>query len=178
MSATTGLLPISTFAGWLAYGERGLSSEAIMYRLTGGSGRYGRYDHPWDPADLRRCLLFLDQHPEAGLLFKVAMRGASKEWDRLLGVWDELVATLTEEVPNWREHRAWGSAPRTYALMKRSMAGGVTCDACGGTGKGIACEKCKGTGRRGGGRCRADDCYGGHDYCRPCRGRGYTGGDR
>jgi len=178
VSATTAL-PLSMFSTWLAYGERGLSSEAIMLRLTGnGPGRSGRYDHPYDPADLRRCFLFLDQHPLAALVFPDAMSGASPEWARLVAVWDELRATLTEEAPDWSDRQAQGSAPRTYALMKRTLANGVKCEPCDGSGRGEACEKCKGSGRRSGGRCRARGCFRGHRLCVECHGDGYTRGDR
>jgi DnaJ-class molecular chaperone len=98
------------------------------------------------------------------------MAGKSVAWDRLLPEWDRLVALLRHEMST----RTDGRATRTYQEMRRVIADGQECAACEGTGRGETCAKCKGTGRRGGGRCRADNCIGGADYCRACRGNGYT----
>ena len=51
-------------ATWLIEGERGLSSEAIA--RTALSGRPSGFTESWpyDPSDLRRCLLLLEQAPE------------------------------------------------------------------------------------------------------------------
>lgn len=179
MSATTDAkIPLHHFTGWLAMGERGLSSEAIVQHLTGTpiSGyHWGAGRHPRDPADFRRCQLLLDAVPLAKLAFP-AMRSASPEWARLVDQWDEIHEAIAAEVPDYLGRWTTGRATRGYYLMKRVIAGGDPCEACDSTGRGAPCDKCKGTGRRSGGRCRAPRCYRGHDFCRTCRGEGYVGG--
>jgi DnaJ-class molecular chaperone len=84
--------------------------------------------------------------------------------------WDNLADLLRHEM----DTRTDGTAPRTYAEMKRVLADGIACNDCDSTGRGTECGKCKGTGRRSGGRCRAEHCYRGADFCPTCHGRGYT----
>ena len=130
----TGMLDINLFVGWLATGERGLSSEAIVTRLTsvpliptprhpwtGGS-------HPHDRDDFRRCELLLREVPLARFAFH-DMRSVSAEWAALVDAWDELVALAESEVPGmFTRPCPGGSAPLTYARMRRILdgcAGGV-----------------------------------------------------
>jgi hypothetical protein len=138
----------------------GLSSQAIH-----GNGT----DHPWDPGDLNRCVKYCDGYLTTEQL-RTRMAGRSIQWDRLLPEWDNLVALLRHEI----DTRTDGTAPRTYAEMKRVLANGVSCEPCDGSGRGESCPKCKGTGHRSGGTCRADGCYRGAANCPTCRGRGYT----
>lgn len=105
-------LALPKVASWLADGERGLSSEAMCKRIFGIPASAGA-DHPNDPADLRRCLLFLDAteaHDKVSFMLDV-----SEEWGRLVARWDELVSVFREEFA------AGKSAPRTYALMKEIL---------------------------------------------------------
>ena len=139
----------------------GLSAQAIA-----GSGNH----HPWDPDDLLRCINYCEHAGLSTADLRRRMSGRSTEWDRLLPEWDNLTAMLRHEM----DTRSDGMASRTYAAMKRVLAGGVACQICDSTGRGAACAKCKGTGRRAGGRCRAESCHGGADYCPACDGRGYT----
>lgn len=174
MSART-LLPMSVFTNWLATGERGMSSQAIVEHLTGVRlDEWSHGNYPYDPDDFRRCQLLLNAVPLAGLMFPT-MRDVSPQWARLVDVWNEIHEACEEEAPGYLTSKH-GSAPKAYALMKRTLAGGVICEPCEGLGKAEACPRCKGSGRRGGGRCRAEGCAGGRRYCRVCRGRGYTGG--
>lgn len=120
----TGTLPLDLFKGWLASGERGLSSEAIVIRLTGESWWAGLtprsvLDHPWDPGDLRRCMKLLDAVPLARVSLPL-MRDVSPQWAALVDHWDELTNLLTEEIPDiLHAARAnGGRAPRTYARMQ------------------------------------------------------------
>lgn len=171
-------LTIEAFRGWLATGERGLSSESIVEHLTGFplKGRIwaSRIDHPLDPSDFRRCERLLREVPLARLAFG-EMRTASAAWARLVDAWDELVALSEEECPGQIDaYRPEGSAPRLNHEMSRILAGGVECETCKGTGRGAECPKCKGAGRRSGGRCRARGCFRGADLCKPCHGNGYT----
>lgn len=111
------LLPLTSFTTWLARGERGISSEAIVSHLTGETvGRnYGFSDHPYDAGDFRRCERLLRDHPLARMAFP-AMATRSREWATLVEHWDELVALMEEEVPGVFEHPR-GSAPRTSRRM-------------------------------------------------------------
>ncbi len=126
-------------------------------------------DHPWDPADLLRCVNFCRTQGIDTDELRRRMAGHSVAWDRLLVEWDELVALLDHE----RQARTDQMAPRTYKAMKRVLAAGIPCNACDGTGRGDQCVKCHGTGRRSGGRCRAVDCHSGAALCPICRGNGY-----
>lgn len=97
---------------WLANGETGISSKTIAFTVLGI-----QYDnpfrscHPWDPADLRRCVDLLKRIPELRRhLDKV--RGVSSVWNDLIERWDELEALLEREM-------VFGNrAPETYALMQ------------------------------------------------------------
>lgn len=71
-------VPIEHFADWLARGERGISSETIVSRLSGipvGTYRWSS-NYPHDPADFRRCELLLRWVPVARIGLP-AMRGES-----------------------------------------------------------------------------------------------------
>lgn len=73
---------------WFTHGERGASSEAIYYCLTGTGNRK---DHPYDPDDFKRCYGLLKFVPEwRDELHKV--KKLSPIWARLIDNWD----TLTE----------------------------------------------------------------------------------
>lgn len=109
---------------WLASGERGISSNAIVQHLTGIKclrHDLGHPDHPYDPGDLTRCVRLLEQCPELReRLGRMASR--SPEWAALVGAWDELVATLDSEEPRWRDGR-YARAPRTYRRMRELIDG-------------------------------------------------------
>jgi len=141
--------------------QLGLSAQAIA-----GGGN----NHPWDPSDLLRCVNYCESRGIGTEALRSRMAGRSIQWGRLMPEWDNLVALLRHEM----DTRTDGTAPRTYAEMKRVLAGGIACSACDSTGRGEECAKCKGTGYRSGGRCRADKCYRGADFCPTCHGRGYT----
>ena len=115
-----GLLKLEHFTHWLASGERGLSSEAIVSHLTGQQvgRRWGGGDHPYDPDDFRRCEMLLRAYPLARLAFP-AMTSRSEVWARLVDAWDELVALGEEEVPGIFSGPARGRAPRMYARMRQ-----------------------------------------------------------
>lgn len=114
-------LSLDHFGGWIAHGERGLSSEAIVRRLTGVhlSGRYwSGTDHPADPSDFRRCEMLLRQVPLARLTFPL-MRDVSPVWARFVDAWDDLVALAEEECPGIFDGEPRGrSAPRLYERMQ------------------------------------------------------------
>lgn len=102
---------------WYATGQRGASSEAMAACFLGypsdGSS-------PCDPADLNRCLLFLDMVPEARQKMD-ELRPLSPTWNKLVDRWDELELAFYDEVGvDWCKAR---SAPKTYALMQKIMHG-------------------------------------------------------
>ncbi len=114
---------------WLAFGERGMSSEALFLRLTGISpGRPSRCEfderdrtaHPYDPDDLRRCRLMLEAVPAARARLQEAAE-LSPAWAALVAIWPELEATMDGETPDWRDPKCGGTAPATYQLMKRAI---------------------------------------------------------
>lgn len=174
-SQSTATIPLDHFKTWLAFGERGISSEAIVSKLTGYSVGGSRWSstYPRDPADFRRCQLLLNSVPLAQIAFP-AMRSVSPEWARLVDSWDEIHEAIESEVPDYLGRWASGSASAGYRLMRRVIDDGIECTACAGTGYAEPCSKCKGAGRRSGGRCRADGCWRGYHSCGTCRGDGYT----
>lgn len=106
-------------AEWLATGEHGMSSATIFYRLTGVRPNILRDDddpvsHPFDPDDLRRCRLLLEQAPSLQARLG-EMRVASPIWAALVDAWDDLCATMDAECPQWRGGR--GIARETYSKM-------------------------------------------------------------
>lgn len=115
-----------TVLDWLAAGERGLSSESIVEYLHGfpvleGHWRRGAPHYPLDPSDLRRCLLLLADSPETAARFS-RMRAASPEWAQLVDAWADLERQFLTEIGDLRTPES-GSAPLTYAAMKRVLNG-------------------------------------------------------
>ncbi|TFC59456.1 MULTISPECIES: hypothetical protein [unclassified Cryobacterium] len=120
----TTVLPLENFTGWLANGERGVSSEAMVSHLTGANvgRRYGGGDHPYDPSDFRRCEMLL-RRVELARLVLPQMATRSPEWAALVAHWEELVTLAESEVPGiFDTDRARGAAPLTYKRMKDLFA--------------------------------------------------------
>ena len=116
-------LPLSYFTNWLASGERGVSSEAIVTALTGVQvGRQWGADHPYDPADFRRCQLLLRSHPLAELQFRDVMRDASPTWGRLIDAWDDIHAAIEDECPGYIDNPQQRHASKGYALMTEARS--------------------------------------------------------
>ena len=106
---------------WIRYGERGLSSEAIVDHLAHHpiARANGASCHPHDPADLRRCVLLLDAVPTLRPLMP-SMADVSAEWAALVDHWDELEATFRREMSSGSYY-----ATDTYTLMKSVLDGAV-----------------------------------------------------
>ncbi len=98
---------------WFMNGERGLSSNAMVAHIMGMGGTA---DHPYDPDDLRRCRLLVEQVPVIAALLP-HMATCSPVWARIVAHWDELCRLMDAEAPDWRRRR--GSAPQTYALLQK-----------------------------------------------------------
>ena len=98
---------------WLLKGERGPSSDAMVAHIMGLGGTA---DHPYNPANLRRCRLLVEQVPviEACL---PNMATCSPTWARIVAHWDELCSLMDGEAPDWRSGK--GLSPKTHALLKR-----------------------------------------------------------
>lgn len=94
-------LPLEMFAAWLANGDVGFSSLAIVQRLTGitmtvnGTREHGCEDTPKDPGDLRRILGMFDIVPSARAYLSL-MRDVSEDWKNIIDHWDELEKTVSE----------------------------------------------------------------------------------
>lgn len=102
---------------WFIQGQVGVSSRAMASAIIDVplTGNDKHHNHPHDPDDLNRCLLFLEAVPEAREhLDKV--RKLSPEWDRLIENWEKIEKTFLDEVGlNWCN----GSiATQTYNLMQ------------------------------------------------------------
>ena len=115
-------LKIDSFNSWLRDGERGLSSEAIVQRLTGVplSGRFHNgTNYPHDPADFRRCEMLLRAVPESRPLLGL-MGDVSATWKGFVDAWDELVALGQCEAPDifTRNPSHGGRAPQMFARMQ------------------------------------------------------------
>lgn len=102
---------------WLANGERGLSSETIVQRLTGIDCAHCDI-HPYDPSDLGRCRKLMERVPALRDRFS-EMRDVSPQWAALVDHWDELCATMDEEAPEWRKWQ--GAAANTYRRMNELL---------------------------------------------------------
>lgn len=105
---------------WLAHGQRGTSSNTLFSHLTGvdAQGDWGA-SHPYDPADLNRCLVLLNAVPELRLSLP-RMGEVSPAWAALIARWDEIEKSLVDEVGlGWTKGRA---ASKTYALMREVLS--------------------------------------------------------
>lgn len=115
-------LKIELFAGWLANGERGLSSEAIVAKLTGVrvGRRQWQIDHPHDMGDFGRCEKLLRRVDIARLLLP-EMATVSREWALLVENWDELVRVAESEAPDVFEGGR-GGTPLANILIRNLLA--------------------------------------------------------
>jgi hypothetical protein len=110
---------------WAAGRDTGISSLAIMERMTGGMPDWNSW--PRDPDDLGRCLRLLARIP--GWRTRIGeMAGVSGVWAALTREWDALEASMRDEVGiAWEKGRR---APKTYAMMKRLEDAGLRADPC------------------------------------------------
>ena len=104
---------------WLALGERGISSEAIALTTLGVHPIGHNAWWPLDPADLRRCLLLLEEVPETREDGLLVLAKRCPKWAALVKVWVSLSETLRSEIGETLP--PGGSAPKTYALMQEAL---------------------------------------------------------
>ena len=100
---------VTNIARWMTTGERGISSEAIALTALGGHPTGFDASPPWDPSDLRRCLLLLEEVPETREKGMRVLAERSSRWAALLNIWDRLSETLRSEIGEELPPR--GSAP-------------------------------------------------------------------
>lgn len=82
---------------WLAWGERGNSSNVIFGHLTGIPMAVGDGMPPFDASDFRRCRMLLDHVPEwRNRLAEMAELGP--EWSVLVENWQALCDLMDGEV--------------------------------------------------------------------------------
>lgn len=99
---------------WYANGSVGSSSSAMASCIAGVNGHRS---HPLDPADLNRCLLFLEAVPEAREQLP-RLKKLSPVWAEIVDSWDLLEKTFLEEVGlDWSKGRDL-KAIKTYQMMK------------------------------------------------------------
>lgn len=101
-------------AQWLREGARGQSSETLC-KLFFGLPRSAGSEHPHDPADLRRCVAFLEATETGSRIGEAA--ALSPQWAALCARWDEIAGLLG------REMREGPSAPLCYGAMRDILTG-------------------------------------------------------
>lgn len=107
---------------WLASGDTGSSSEAIVYHML---GLESDADYPFDPADLGRCLRMLELFPEWKPRIS-EMSAYPHGWPALIPIWNKIAAMMADEVGiDWSKGRR---APRTYAAMRAALTAAMAAD--------------------------------------------------
>jgi hypothetical protein len=108
-------------AEWLASGDTGSSSKAIMLWLSAGvkESEWGA-STPSDPSDLGRCLRLLDRMPEWKARMP-EMAGAGGLWPTFAERWSEIEASFLSECGGKlpaKDDYSW-KAQKTYDLMRQ-----------------------------------------------------------
>ena len=111
---------------WLATGEKGISSEAIAFKMAGVVPGRSWSTHPYDPSDFKQCLKLVNFIPEIRSRLD-EMRSISREWNAIIEHWKEIEECFMGEVAEWltAEHSD-KRAHKTYELMRKVYAGAVT----------------------------------------------------
>jgi hypothetical protein len=107
---------------WIAVGDRGNSSDALFYALSGirpdELGSRGVTAHPSDTSDLIRCRRMLEKLPELAATFRTKAPVMSSHWAGICAAWDKLCACMDSECANWRDKPA--SAPKLDAMLREA----------------------------------------------------------
>ena len=100
---------------WLATGDTGISSKAIVYAAKGLDIDTFWNWGPLDPDDLRRCMVVMRDYPctKRGL---TKLAATKQDWAALAAKWEVLKESLISEIGDLdcRNRRA----PKTYAMMR------------------------------------------------------------
>lgn len=108
-------------ATWLASGQRGNSSETMFTHLTGVNANTSTpLSHPYDPADVRRCWLLLEDVPELKASF-ARMAEVSPQWAALVKDWNLIITVMTDELGDIRNPKSGARAPQAFNLIKNAI---------------------------------------------------------
>ena len=113
---------------WLATGEKGISSEAIAFKMAGvvPGNKRSWPTHPYDPSDFKRCLKLVNFIPEIRSRLD-EMRSISREWNAIIEHWKEVEECFMGEVAEWlTDEHSNKRAHKTYILMRKVYADAVT----------------------------------------------------
>ncbi|KZQ44697.1 hypothetical protein A3N43_16555 [Klebsiella aerogenes] len=102
---------------WQSNGKVGVSSATMASIALGlkKSFYHERFGAPSDPADLRRCMLLVEEIPEIRNYFPMIAKKV-KAFAPILKEWDPLIALLKIELK-----RPDNRAPKTYKWMKELL---------------------------------------------------------
>jgi hypothetical protein len=81
---------------WLSEGKTGVSSKTLCYYTMQVPQQLEDQSHPYDAADFNRCVLFLEQVPQAREEFH-RIAEISPQWGKLIENWAHLEQTLEQE---------------------------------------------------------------------------------
>lgn len=99
---------------WLCHGMTNIASETMCKHLLGrGVILRAEYNCPRTPAELARCIKFLDFVPQARARMS-KMREVSPAWDALMSKWGIIEHTFREEAKT-------GKWPKTADLMTEAV---------------------------------------------------------
>ncbi|MEQ6653087.1 hypothetical protein ODX32_02580 [Salmonella enterica subsp. enterica serovar Typhimurium] len=103
---------------WQTKGHVGISSATMASIALGLENNFyhGRFDAPSDPADLRRCMMLVDEIPEIKDSFPLIAKKV-KRFSPILREWDSLIALLKLELK-----RPDKRAPKTYKWIKELLS--------------------------------------------------------
>ncbi|EBI7575638.1 hypothetical protein APP39_002229 [Salmonella enterica subsp. enterica serovar Minnesota] len=103
---------------WQTKGHVGISSATMASIALGleKSFYHGRFDAPSDPADLRRCMMLVDEIPEIKDSFPLIAKKV-KRFSPILREWDSLIALLKLELK-----RPDKRAQKTYKWIKELLS--------------------------------------------------------
>lgn len=109
-----GLTPLQR---WLAIGQRGASSDAIVTRLRCVQVSGDPKAHPCDVGDFARCVRLLDEVPDLQVDLG-RMADLSPVWAALVFWWPALTELFLSEAPaDWKTAEQW-KMPKTYAMLQ------------------------------------------------------------
>lgn len=113
-------IPDSLVSWLFVDGEVGRSSRIMAFLYIGiphDQMREHYMAHPWDPDDLRRCILLLRREPRVREVF-VTLPKLNSYWRALIPHWDELVEMLETEIGEDLPAGPGVTAPKTFKRMR------------------------------------------------------------
>jgi len=103
---------------WLAFGERGVSSNTMFTVITGINAMSGwnYYSHPLDPDDFRRCENLLRAVPEFREKLTL-VSSISDIWRKLVENWGKIISLMEQESPGIFKG-GYGQCKKAYEFMQ------------------------------------------------------------